>query len=131
MKKLALFFLISSFLYCCALKDLDFEAIPESAALTEKIQEGIIVNTDEAFLGSSIKGVVITWKEPATISPELSGPFCFIYSGSSEELKKLSELRDHRVRLVYIYEDDGWMNFSDKRIYMPIARMMRVEDLKE
>ncbi|OGZ31831.1 MAG: hypothetical protein A2V69_01050 [Candidatus Portnoybacteria bacterium RBG_13_40_8] len=125
MKKIALFFLIFLFLACCNLKDLDFERIPESATMMEKIQEGIIANTEEGFLADSIKGIFITWEQPATIGPEISSKLSFFYSESPEELKKLSDLKGHKVRLTYFYEDDGRRDGE----YMPIARMVRVEDL--
>jgi len=99
--------------------------------MMEKIQEGVIVNTDDAFLADSIKGTVIMWKETATVSPEISSKLCFVYSDSPGELKKLSELKGHKVRMTYIYEDDGYADFAEQRIYMPIARLVRVEDLGE
>jgi hypothetical protein len=131
LRKIVLLFLAILFLVSCGLKDLDFERIPESATMVEKTQQGIITNVDEASLANSIKGIIIIWREAATISPEISTRLCFVYSESAEELKKLFGLRDHKVRLTYIYEDDGWMDYKGKRAYMPIARMIRVEDLGE
>jgi len=124
-KKIALLFLISLFLCSCSLMNLDFEKIPESAAKIEKTQEGIIVNTEEGFLANSIKGIYITWKEAATIGPEISSKLSFFYLGSPEDFTKLSELKGHKVRVTYVYEDDGRRDGE----YVPIARMVRVEDL--
>jgi len=124
-KKIALLFLVICFLISCG--NLNIETIPEIASI-ERIQEGIIVDTGETFLGS-IKGIVIVWKKPVNFALEAASDCWFTYSSSQEELKKLSGLKEHRVRIVFVYEDERPMNFQGKQIHVPIVRITGITDL--
>lgn len=130
LKKIALFFLIFLFLISCNLKNFDLETAPE-VSLIEKTQTGVIINVGEALMAGSIKGTAIVWKEPVNFTPEEASDIWFTYSGSQEKIEKLSGLKGHKVRVIFVYEDYGPMDFQGKRIYVPIIRIIRIVDLGE
>ena len=103
------------------------EEVPTDIPQIEKTQEGIIADVGEAFLADSVKGIMIVWKKAVPVTPEISSDFWFVYSG--ENLKGLSGLKGRRVRITFVYEDDGYADFGNRRIYVPIVRVVGITDL--
>lgn len=122
MKKIALFFLVILFLVSCNLRNIDLEMVPTSSSI-EKTEEGIIADVGEALMGGSIKGMVIVWQKPVPVTPEISSDVWFVYS------KDLSGLKGRKVRITFVYEDEGYVGYGNRRIHVPIVRLITITDL--
>ena len=126
MKKIVLLFCIILFLACCSV--FRFEE-PSDLSDIERTHEGVIVNLDEGFLGS-IKGLGIAWEKPAMAGPANASNYWFIYSGTQKDFEKLSQLKGHRVKIIYVYENDDYTtNSQGRRIVVPIVRLVSITDL--